>query len=121
MPYAVRVVEGPGHLEAELTGELTLDDLQAVRLESRELLRAHGLARIVVDASRSTPTQSPTDDYLFTSEHKSVFGAGVRVAVAHRPEIAEHLRFIENVAQNRGFDMRVFGDRAEALAWLLAS
>lgn len=33
---------------------------------------------------------------------------------------AEDLAFYETVAHNRGYTVRVFVDRAEALAWLLA-
>ena len=41
--------------------------------------------------------------------------------MVHREGEEEHFRFIENVARNRGVDMRMFTAREAATEWLLES
>ncbi len=119
MAYTVDVEQGASYVSAALTGEITIFDLEGIRDDSSRAMQDHGLTRLLLDASRSTPTQSVADDFDFTSELKAHFPRNVRHAIIHRPEAAAHMKFVEDVARNRGLNLRVFFDRAAALDWLL--
>ena len=69
--------------------------------------------------SKSSATDWVGSLFDFTSELKKHFPKNVRHAIIHRPEAAAHMKFVEDVAHNRGLDPRVFFDRAQALEWLL--
>ena len=42
-----------------------------------------------------------------------------KAVIVDLPEYETGFRFFESVARNRGFNLRIFGDPAEAEAWLL--
>ena len=65
------------------------------------------------------PQKTILDDFEFTSCHNSLLPPSFCAAIVHRADQTERYRFIENVAINRGFNMRTFLDEAEALGWLL--
>jgi hypothetical protein len=44
----------------------------------------------------------------------------IKIAEIIRPEHVEHFKFFETVCRSRGYQLSVFQDKDEALAWLLA-
>ena len=103
----------------ELSGEVSTDTLVQCRTEAVSLLQANDCKRLLVDATHEAPRRDVTDDYHFTSEHASLFPPGTRHAVLVQLSEHEYMKFVENVARNRGVDMNLFIDRAQALTWLL--
>ena len=73
----------------------------------------------MVDARRIDPIKSAFDDFEFTADHLYAHPPLVRIAVLHHANQSERFRFIENVAVNRGLNLRVFTDSAEAINWLI--
>ena len=102
-----------------LSGEVSTDDLVACRSEAITLLLANECTRLLVDATTEAPRRDILDDYQFTSEHASQFPRGTRHAVLVQAGERDYMEFVENVARNRGVEMRLFIDRDQALEWLL--
>ena len=121
MAYAVELVKDAKYVSVVLTGEVTRNDVENARDEANLTLTANGWNRLLVDVTRGNRKLSVAEDFEFTSEHQSSFPAGVRMALVVRPDELEYFRFIENVAQNRGVNMKLFLDKIQALNWLLDS
>ena len=119
MAYGVELVKDAKYVRVALTGELTRNDLENAREETIRALTANGWNRLLVDVTRGNRKLSVAEDFEFTSEHQSSFPAGVRTALVIRPDELEYFRFTENVAQNRGVNMKLFLDKIQALNWLL--
>lgn len=121
MAYAVELVKDAKYVSLLLTGEVTRNDLENSRDQANLALTANGWNRLYVDVTRGNPRLSIAEDFAFTSEHLSRFSLGVRIALVPRPDKLGYFRFIENVAQNRGVNMKLFQDKIQALNWLLDS
>ena len=107
------------YVSIALCGEVSTDDLVDCRAEAVSLLQANSCKRLLVDATQEAPRRDVTDDFHFTSEHASQFPLGTRHAVLVQVSEQEYMKFVENVARNRGVDMYLFIDRDHAMDWLL--
>ena len=118
MPYDVKFVEDGNYVSGTMTGDITETDLKSIRSEMNDLLNAHSCVRLLVDASGGTNKQSFMTDFEFTAQHRTELPPGTSHAVVIRSDQKEHMQFVENVAQNRGVNLRLFLDRNEAISWL---
>ena len=121
MTYTVKQVNDSKYIILELTGEVTMKDHESGRADANLALSATGWSRLLVDATRIDANMSVTDDYKFTSEHPLNHPQVVRIAVLHRHEEYDRFRFIENIARNRGVNLKLFNDRVVALKWLVGN
>ncbi len=119
MPYAASYLADPGYVSLTLSGSVTLEDLEGGRDRAVALLDKHRCRRLLVDATREQRKQPVLDDYSFTSQLGEQFPPGTVHAVVVRANEKEYMRFVENVAVNRGVDMQLFLDRDQALKWLV--
>ncbi len=119
MSHAIEFLKDAEYVSVALTGEVTRNDLESARNKTNLALTSNSCNRILVDATRINLSLSDMENFEFTSEHRSRFPLGVRIALVGRPDQSENLRFAETVAQNRGVIMNLFLDRAQALNWLL--
>ena len=118
MPYEVMYVEDGNYVSGTLNGDLSASELNSARDDMDAALRVNDCRRLLVDATGVPRMQSITEDFKFTAEHQSALPLGTVHAVVIRPEHAEHMGFVETVAQNRSMDMSLFTDRAAAVDWL---
>lgn len=80
-----------------------------------------GPSRLLVEEDLKEQLPSIADTYQGAAERQEMGLAGIRIAFLDRhPDQHEQNQFGELVARNRGINMKVFSDRAEALDWLLA-
>jgi hypothetical protein len=65
---------------------------------------------------------SVLDIYVLVTElFQNLRGKGIRqAAIVDKPQSAAREWFLETVAVNRGFNLRIFPEVEEARAWLLA-
>jgi len=117
-PLDVRFEESPSHLTAHLSGSYSLAGmLRAIDVMAVEC-RKRNVKRLAVDVSISGDAPS-VDRYQYASHAASALRHLEKCAAYAGP--GQRVEpFTEVVAQNRGFALRVFGTRQEALAWLLA-
>ena len=119
MPYEVTFAENENYVSGALTGEITESEIKAARVEMNALLTDHDCERLLVDATGTTRMLGFLSDFEITASHKSELPPRTWHAVVIRPDQKEHMQFVENVAQNRAVNLRLFTDRHEAIDWLL--
>ena len=114
----IRVELRGGVVVVELRGLIAFDDsVRAMRMAS-EAARAHGTDRLLFDIRGSRYPEF----HVAALESARLapdlgLNTAMRCALLGEPG-DERLRFIEDVATNRGFKMRAFTDEAQALAWV---
>ena len=119
MAYRIELVEEKEYLRATLEGAVSRAEHEEFRAAALTALKGAGWWSILIDVTGATPEMSWADDFEYTSGHQAQLPPRLRTAILHAPEAAEKFRFVENVALNRGVNMRAFVDEAAALAWLL--
>ena len=119
MTYEVEYVDDAGYVSGTLTGDLEQDELNAARGEMNALLMSNKCKRLLVDATDVLHMQSVFSDFEFTAEHQTELPLGTSHAVVVQPEHMEHMQFVEDVAQNRSVNLRLFTDKSAAIDWLL--
>ena len=118
MQFSVVYLADQAYVLSTLTGDVSERDLKSARGEMNSELLAHGCKRLLVDATGISRMQSVVSDFEFTAQHRTELPPGTRHAVVIKPEQEEHMRFVENVAQNRSVNLRLFTDKNEAVGWL---
>lgn len=98
---------------------MTREEHEKGRDEAIRALAEKGWKRLLVDARLIHAKMSVLDDFEFTQEHQSTLLKSIRIAVIHRKDESDRFMFIENVAVNRGAQMKVFTDPEEAIHWLI--
>ena len=113
----IRFEESPSHLTAHLSGTYSLAGmLRAIDMMAEECRKRHA-DRLVVDVSISGDAPS-LDRYQYATHAASAL-RHLKKCAAYAGPGQRVEPFTEIVAQNRGFSLRVFGTRQEALTWLL--
>ena len=127
MPVAFSFEAKPDHLRVEVAGERVegryMQEMISGWSRVAEECRAKGIHRMLV-INRLTGRSPSADAYQIASAVPSLFqGLSVRMAqVVIGDEGSKRVnKFAEDVAVNRGFEARMFGDEASALGWLLGS
>lgn len=112
-------------LLALVTGDFEVGHAIAIQQRLFEAARRAGLSSLLIDVRglRGTPLVMHRYKLSLSVAEESrklalALGAGARVAfLGYEPQIAQD-HFGEDVAVNRGANMRVFTDEGEARAWL---
>ena len=120
MAYSIELAKDAKYIGVFLTGEVTNNDLENSREEANRALIANKWNRILIDGTQGQPRISVVEDFEFVSEFTFRFPAGVRLALVVRHQEQGYFQFIEDVAQNRGANLKLFTDKGLALNWLLA-
>jgi hypothetical protein len=97
------------------------DSVQEVKQYGMAIIEkavAHGITRILCDETDLEYTLSGLSTFDAASFIAEVAPRVGRVAIVINPKNAEIGRFWENVAVNRGLQVRLMTDRERALAWL---
>ena len=119
MPFTVDQLKDSECVSLTFTGIVTEEQRYEARDEVDAALSTTGWNKLLVDATGITrDAMSLVDDYKYTSEHPFTHPIGTCIAVLHRPEEKDRYSFIEDVARNRGSDLRIFSDGDEARKWL---
>lgn len=120
--YRITFDVRPGYLHAHIQGsedsyEISRQFWQEIADECERLKPS----RLLVEEDISRPIDSIADTYHGAADRPQMGLAGVKIAFFDRhPDQHEQNQFGELVARNRGIDVRVFSDLAEAESWLLA-
>jgi len=125
MAVAFSITVQPDHLRVDFSGTRTAgqhaQEMLAAWTRVVEQCRATGVRR-VLGVSALTGAASPIDAFDVARATSVLFvGAVDRIAyvVGGGGEALEVNRLAENVAVNRGLDVRVFADEESARRWLL--
>ncbi len=121
MTWQVIVHSEPCIVETRYLGSLTPNELEEAARETIRMGIECGSSLFLGDCSRLSGGHSPMDLYLLANiVQDSPMGRTAKEAIL-LPALASaqtEVRFWETTARNRGLDIRIFGDRGAALAWL---
>jgi hypothetical protein len=113
-----------GILEVEFSGSPDIEELKEAVLFSLNLCMINQVTRVLADCSR---LETSNDNSILKNYELGTFYESLRIEVVMKEAIilpesgkaASMMYFFETTARNRGFNVRVFPTREEALEWLL--
>jgi len=119
LPYVVEVMEEAGYVTVVLSGDVSRDEHESSTQEASQALTATNCKRLLVDATEANHRMSVGENYDFASALRTRHPLGIHIAVLVLKQDFDYLKFVENVARNRGVDLVVFTEQDQALEWLL--
>jgi hypothetical protein len=117
MAFALTVTSRGDYLEFSVKGEWTLENVYGLLEAVRREADSQHFDRVLVDARAVTGAPAEMARFKAGVRAAEVLGAKIRLAALTPAALVN--KFGENAAVNRGARLRVLGDPAQALAWLL--
>jgi len=121
MAYKVEWDQEKGFIHTVYSGVVTKQALLESLAETLKMIEGKGPQKFLSEWISAFPKLSTAEIFAIPGEWES---AGVdrksvlAVVVPKRAKSWEDAKFYENVCRNRGWRVRVFDDRNEAIAWL---
>ena len=119
MSFKVTLSEDGTYVICKITGPLTAEIARESMIELDRMCRAHNIKRVLNDVREVSNVLNVTRNYEFAYKdmvelgiQRDVFGA-----ILTAPEDSSH-DFVETVARNAGYNVRVFRDENAAVNWL---
>lgn len=122
MSITVRLNDDPKYAEVHFSGRLSGDELMKGATAALASARGHGTHRMLSDCRTLEGGHSVVDLYRLVEElARDPVQPRLREALIlpEQAAAAEDVRFWEDACRNRGIAARVFGNREDALTWLL--
>ncbi len=121
MPLEVRIEPRPDYLHVRVTGENSEENVLAYLRAVREACRERGCAAVLIEEHLDGPGLGEAAIFSIVSRAAPETAPLIR-CIAYVDTNPEHaagrMAFAENVAVNRGVNVRVFPAVSEAEAWL---
>lgn len=108
------------HLEVTFGGNDGMGDFETYMPTVFAEMRQHHLKRALLDFSHVAYQDGTLVEHRFGEFVASKPFPGSRFAVIASAGCIEGCRHLENVARNRGCNLRVFEDRQQAVEWLVS-
>ena len=119
MTYRLSLHSHPKYLHASVTGTHTPENVARFLREVHEACMAQGLGCVLVEVNFTGPSLATGSIYDVVSRQAPQAKVLRRVAyVDATPRQHEKKKFAETVALNRGVNVRLFTEVAEARRWL---
>lgn len=107
----------PDYIYFSVSGSFKLaEEAAEVIREVKELSDNHHVFKIVLDITQMNRTPIVRDRFELGEYAAKIWGHQLKVAIVNKP--SNITGFFENVAVNRGADIRVLPTLAQAEAWL---
>lgn len=121
MEWTIVLHADVGYVEIITSGIADRDGSLGMAQAITQTMRTHQITRAVIDHRRIERVVGSTLDVYDRPKVIQNIGATFKIKIAEiiQPQHLEHFRFFETVCANQGYQLSVFQDRAEALAWLL--
>ncbi len=119
MPYSIELMADRKYVSLVMTGNLTKKDFENSREEIANLLADHNLSWLLVDGAQGAKEISLSEDFQFIKDLKLHFPVDVRIALVVSSDEFQNNRFVEDVSQNRGINLKAFMDKSQAVDWLV--
>lgn len=108
---------------ARFVGIVTDDDFKAATVEAIGLAQANNTTRFLIDDSQWEGGASVVGLFELPALHETLSAdrssrAALILPPPDRTDNVKTARFYETVCQNRGWNVRVFQERQEAIEWL---
>jgi hypothetical protein len=118
--YKVTIGTEGNLLTAHAAGERTLDTVTALAIEISQAATAGRHTEVLIDARELSGRLGLMDNYLVVGPvFDSMRGSGIlRAAIVDRATHALRGWVFETIAHNRGYNLRLFTKRDDAVKWL---
>jgi hypothetical protein len=117
MPYSFEVKGSVGIISAEPGELITRSNAERFFSEVAGLASNNSITRIIIDARRIRESLTTLQRFEFGMLAAQIF-RGVKIAFVTEPPLYDSEHFGEDVAYNRGANIREFQDVEEAMRWL---
>ena len=120
MTYALTAEKDGEILRARATGKRTLETVLGLMRDIYEMNAQHRCSMILVDIAELEGRLKTLDSFeLVTTGFSSVRdGAVVKCAIVVGTELDDNYGYLENLAVNRGFNLKMFESTKGAEEWL---
>lgn len=119
MSYTIEIDEKENLIYLTLKGLISLKAGIASRKELAQFVKKTGIKKVIVDQSEGRVDVTISELFEFHSSHNEVLPNQIKIAIiVSKEEIADNMKFAENVAINRGIDIKVFTSVNEGIKWL---
>jgi hypothetical protein len=118
--FKLSMEENPVFLYVQASGVRSKDTVRTIAMEVFKTAQSKNLPKVLIDVRELNGMFGITDIYFLVTEVlKDLRGKGIdQVAVIDIRRSARPGWFLEPVAQNRGFNFRVFAEEESARKWL---
>lgn len=122
MGWSIHYLENEQIIVTVYAGALSVDDIKQAATETLALGAKNNVKCYLGDCSTLEPHKSLFDVYAIA---RFLFGLNIKhqvreaIILPGKPLSAKQLKFYETLAFNRGFLVKVFNSREDAVAWLL--
>ncbi len=118
--FKLSMEEKPVYLYVQASGVRSKDTVRTIAMEVFKTAQLKNLPKVLIDVRELNGMFGITDIYFLVTEVlKDLRGKGIdQVAVIDIRRSARPGWFLEPVAQNRGFNFRVFAEEESAIKWL---
>jgi len=110
------------YIEISTNGIADKDSSIAMAKAITAEMRRYKIKRVVIDHGNLNSVTGSVIDIYDRPKILRIIGAilGIRIAEIIKPEHREHFKFLETVCVNQGFEFQLFGERDQAIRWLLS-
>lgn len=121
MSYDLKIDKKKDMLWITATGNRTLETVLAITRDCVAACITNKTTKLLIDVCKlegrlkTLDAYNVADQYFPKIEDLNII---TQCAIIDLKEFEESYRFFENVAVNRGFNLRIFSDPDEAIAWL---
>jgi len=119
--YDIKCTKKGDILYTEAKGERTLQTVLRITKQTIEACKEHCVRKALVDVQKLEGKLSTIEVFSIPSEHFEMLRDRTvleKAAIVDRKEHAQSYTFFENVAVNRGYQLKFFNRIEDALEWL---
>jgi hypothetical protein len=119
MSYHLTLEEHPGYLHAAVTGTHTPENALRFLKEAREACTQRGYNAVLLELKLAGPSLDSTSIFRVIAQRSTDATGLKKIAyVDASSRDPEKMKFAETVAINRGVNVRLFQDLAQAKEWM---
>jgi hypothetical protein len=120
MANSLRIIDQGEYLLAEFSGDFSVEaGKQCIDAMTNASLEKHK-SKVLLDCRKISGHMPVIDRFEVAAYAATTRKVIARLAMLNRPDVILPDNFVENVAVNRGANVKVFTDFENAVRWLLA-
>ena len=122
MKWKIVAHEEEKYVEVITSGVADGDNTRSMARAIAQAMKTQRVNRALIDHRNIESVTGSNMDVYHRPKVFRLLGViwGIKIAEIIKPEYEEHFRFFEGVCRNLGYQLSVFNEKDEALAWLLA-
>lgn len=124
MPYFISKDLKPDRIEMKYSGTVSAEEYKDALIEFVKFQKEHNIMLVLTDLSDMviTPSILNVYDAINMFETLGIDKRTTEALIIPENKFAlENVKFYENACQNRGFNVKLFTNRDDALKWLISN